>query len=128
MYLKPDIEVVPGVAQGLEITEEWVTRSRLVLGLAGEMDLSTSTPLRERIDLALERGVVGLVVDLREVTFIDSVSLAVLVAAKRRLEPEGRLALVVGDTYVQLVLAASALDQVFDVFEDRGAAAGAAFA
>jgi anti-anti-sigma factor len=69
-----------------------------------------------------------MVVDLREVTFIDSLSLAVLVTAKRKLGPGGRLALVIAGSYPHLILTAAGLDGVLDVFDDRAAAETFAFA
>lgn len=111
----------------LEVAEHWVKGPGLVLVLAGELDVSSSVDLRKRIDRAIRAGVTAMVIDLQDVTFIDSVSLAVLVAAKRKLGPTGRLALVVGGSYVELVLQATALDDVLDVFEDRRAAEAFAF-
>lgn len=99
----------------------------IVLRVAGELDLDTAPKLRERIDRALDAGADGLVVDLTEVTFIDSVSLATLVAARTRLQPYGHLALVATTPFVLLVLEASGLDRVFDVFADRRAAEAFAF-
>lgn len=99
-----------------------------MLRLAGELDIDTATDLRDRIRRAVDEKAGALVIDLSDVSFIDSVSLAVLVAARRRLGPGGRLALVAGrDSYVSLILAATGLRRVLDVFEDRDAAEAFAY-
>ena len=92
------------------------------LHVAGELDLSTAPRLRAQIDRVLQDGSDAVVVDLSHVTFIDSVALAVLVAAHARLAPAGRLAVVARTPFVQLVLEATGLDGVLDVFSDRSAA------
>jgi len=94
---------------------------------SGELDIQGAVALRAEIDGALDAGATAIVADLRDVTFIDSVSLAVLVAAKRKLEPDGRLALVTGDSYVGLIITAARLNTVLDVFPDREAAEAFAF-
>jgi anti-anti-sigma factor len=62
------------------------------------------------------------VVDLAGVTFIDSLSLSALVGARRRLPEPGRLAVVVVHEYVLLILQATGLEQVLDVFATRAEA------
>jgi anti-sigma B factor antagonist len=99
----------------------------LVLNVAGELDLATAPRLRERLKRALDAGADGIVVDLTGVTFIDSVSLATLVAARTQLQPDGRLAIVATTPFVLLVLQASGLDRVFDVFGGRREAEAFAF-
>jgi len=68
-----------------------------VLAVSGEVDLATGPALRERLLELADGGARHVVVDLRQVHFMDSVSLGVLVAASRRLrdaEPAGSLRLV----------------------------------
>ena len=59
-----------------------------IVTAAGEIDISTVIPLRERL---FEVAVSGapLVVDLEQVSFIDSVGLATLVGAAKRAEAHG---------------------------------------
>jgi anti-anti-sigma factor len=76
-----------------------------VLEMAGEIDLSTSGRFREFVDGALGRDVKALVVDLAEVTFMDSTMLRELLRAVRDLQAAGgRLVLVsVGPTVRRLL-------------------------
>ena len=55
---------------------------------AGEIDISTVTPLRERLFEVAASGE-PLVVDMERVSFIDSVGLAILVGAANRAAEHG---------------------------------------
>jgi anti-sigma B factor antagonist len=61
---------------------------RLVLG--GELDLLTAVQFSARVDEIVRRGTGGLTVDLRDLRFIDSAGLHVLLNAQRRLIRRGR--------------------------------------
>ncbi len=68
-----------------------------VLTVSGELDLATAPALRECLGEVIDGGVRHVVVDLRQVGFLDSIGLGVLVGAYRRLhhgEPVGSLRLV----------------------------------
>jgi len=54
-----------------------------IVTAAGEIDISTVAPLRERLLEVVTSGA-PLVVDLEQVSFIDSVGLAVLIGAAKR--------------------------------------------
>jgi anti-sigma B factor antagonist len=89
----------------------------------GELDVRCVDELRSKINEAIEAGNNRIVVDLAEVSFIDSLSLSALVGARRRLGDGGRLAVVAVHEYVRLILQATGLEQVLDVFDTRAAAA-----
>lgn len=89
----------------------------------GELDVQSVDELRARLNEALDAGSKRIVVDLAEVSFIDSLSLSALVGARRKLGDGGRLAVVAAHEYVLLILQATGLEQVLDVFETREAAA-----
>ena len=59
-----------------------------IVAAAGEIDISTVIPLRERLFEAAASGA-PLVVDLEQVSFIDSVGLATLVGAANRAAAHG---------------------------------------
>ncbi|MGH2651982.1 MAG: STAS domain-containing protein, partial [Actinomycetota bacterium] len=73
-----------------------------VLEVQGEVDLYTSSQLREAIVRLTEEDENRIVVDLYNVSFMDSSGLGVLVAGlKRARERGGELALVFGEGSVQ---------------------------
>ena len=91
----------------------------------GEIDIAAVPELRRRICDALDSGAERLLLDLSGVTFIDSISLAAVVAAKTRMGDAGRLAVVAAHPYVLLILEAGGLDAVIDIFPTRDAAEAA---
>jgi anti-anti-sigma factor len=83
-----------------------------LIALTGELDLSGTPLLDEEIDrLAGEEGVRRVVLDLRELEFMDSSGLRLVALAERRLSAAGRmLALVRGPDPVQRVFAITRMD------------------
>ena len=85
----------------------------------GELDVQSVPELRARLAEAIDGGTNRVVVDMAEVSFIDSVSLSALVGAQRKLADDGRLAIVAAHEYVRLILQATGLEQVLNVFASR---------
>jgi anti-sigma B factor antagonist len=102
-----------------EVPASW---DGLLLAARGELDIAAVGGLRERLERATSSGAERILLDLAEVTFIDSLSLAAIVAANRRLGHAGRLAIVADHAYVLLILEACGLDSVVEVFRTRGEA------
>lgn len=96
-------------------TETWGT----IVTAWGELDIAAVPQLRAQLEAALSTGARRLLLDLGGVTFVDSISLAAIVAAKRRMGPGGRVAIATRHPYVLLILEAGGLDGVVEVFEDR---------
>ncbi len=94
-----------------------------VIAMRGEVDISTSPRFRECFDQLIDDGVRRLVVDLSEVTFLDSTTLGVLVGGAQRIaDLGGSIALVVVGRSLLRVLAITELDRVFAVYDSREAA------
>ena len=55
------------------------------VALAGELDMANAQTLAEALERAENDGVESITVDMRELEFIDSTGIAILVAAHRRL-------------------------------------------
>jgi anti-sigma B factor antagonist len=87
-----------------------------VLSLAGELDLADAPALREALRGAVERSPRRLVVDLAEVTFVDSTVLGALVEARSRIGGEA-FALAAPGLEVRRALEVSGLDRHFRVHE-----------
>jgi anti-sigma B factor antagonist len=86
-----------------------------VVWAAGEIDVSTAPRLREHLT-SLPSDAERVVVDLSEVTFLDSTGLGVLVAGWKRCEDNGAsLELVVTRPQVTKVLEITTLDAVFKI-------------
>jgi anti-sigma B factor antagonist len=64
--------------------------TRCILALSGEVDLDTVELLREAVTTAIRADCHDLVVDLNDVTYIDSAGLGVLVGTHKRLTADQR--------------------------------------
>ena len=78
-----------------------------ILELRGELDIATVTELRQYVDEVAAHESLRLVIDLRELTFIDSTGIGLLVSANRALR--GRLSVVGVQPPVQHVFDLSGL-------------------
>lgn len=103
--------------------------ARTVVRVAGEIDVYTVPALRDRLDAVIDRGEHDLVVDLSEVTFMDSTGLGVLVGRLKLIRAAGgSMRLVSAQDRVLKVFAITGLDKVFEIYPtvDEALAAGAA--
>lgn len=89
----------------------------------GELDLSTAELLRKRLREATSTAKVGIVVDLSRVTFMDSVTLGILLGAMRRAKENGlRFALASPSEHDKKVMSMTRLDEAFEIHDDIGGA------
>ncbi|WP_433617770.1 STAS domain-containing protein [Dactylosporangium sp. CA-139114] len=96
-----------------------------VVRAEGELDVGNAPELRDAITAALDARP-SLVVDLAAVTFMDSVSLGVLIGAYNRArEAGGGFAVVCADERVARIFRITGLDQVFTIAATVEAAAAA---
>jgi anti-anti-sigma factor len=102
-------------------------RETAVVALEGEIDLA-SVPDAERLIAEAEANSPGrLIVDLREVTFMDSSGLRVLLTAHRRAEEAGRgFALVRGGGTVNRLLDVTGLSERLELLDEPPAGETAA--
>jgi anti-sigma B factor antagonist len=115
----------PG-STAFHIDDELQPGSTAVFSVHGELDLHEAPELQDRVTTAIERGARLIVVDLTEVTFIDSMALGVLLAAVNRFRPSGGvLRLVVPNPNIRRIFEISLLDQVFTLDSTRDAALAA---
>ena len=83
-----------------------------VIMVSGELDLASSAALEEEIDRVAESGVTHVVIDLRDLEFMDSTGLSTLVKAHQRADDAGRqFGLVRGPQQVQRLLSLTGVDE-----------------
>ncbi|MEA2352208.1 MAG: anti-sigma factor antagonist [Thermoleophilaceae bacterium] len=105
----------PGVLR-VEVIEE---DGRLRLRLDGELDLVTAPWLRRRLDKVEAEHPPILVLDLRDLTFMDSSGLRELFSAQRRARAESRrLVLVKGSAPIDRVLEMVRAEQAVETVDD----------
>lgn len=96
-----------------------------VVFVYGEIDVLTAPRLHETLHEVIAESPRSLLVDMANVTFIDSTGLGTLVVAHRHLEERGgRLRLVSVPPAVAQVLEVTGLTNRFEVYPDMDAAGG----
>jgi anti-sigma B factor antagonist len=100
-----------------------------IVHVAGEIDVYTAPLLREVLDKQIAAGRTDLVVDLEQVSFMDSTGLGVLVGRLKLVRGQsGSLRIVSGQERILKVFKITGLDKVFHIHptvEDATAAANA---
>ena len=87
-----------------------------VLAVSGEIDIATAPSLREKLHSLLADGHANLIIDLDDVTFLDSTALGVLVGVLKRARTEGgELRIVCNQPRVRKVFEITRLDSAFDL-------------
>ena len=95
-----------------------------VLSVTGQADLHTAPELRTAIAAAIDGGALRLVVDLSDTTFIDSMTLGVLIGGLRRLAPAGgRMAIACPNRNLRRIFEITSLDEVLAIADTRAEAA-----
>jgi len=93
-----------------------------VIVVEGELDLSSSSELQRNVEAALRDGRNSIVIDLSDVTHMDSTGLAALIAAHQLTEEKrGRLALVITSEAVRRTVEVRGLDRLFTIAPTREA-------
>ena len=108
---------------GFSVEVTGAPNSVSVVVVHGQADLHTASELRSAITGAIDDGAASLVVDLSEATFIDSMTLGVLLGAVKRLRPSGgKVSVVCADPHIRRIFEITLLDRVFALHADRDAA------
>jgi anti-sigma B factor antagonist len=71
-------------------------RGATTIALSGELDMSTVPILEEHLVQAEADGVAAIVIDMVELTFMESLGVHAFVAARKRADASGRQLLLVG--------------------------------
>ena len=100
----------------------------VLVRLRGELDVYNAGLVREALVNAAERGGSRLVVDLQEVTFVDSTVLGVLVEARTHVPDRRSFLLAAAGLEVSRALEVSGLDRHFEVHETVDSALAAKLA
>ena len=110
----------------LAFTTTLTSAGDALIALTGELDLSATPSLEEEIGrLAEDDGVRRVVLDLRELEFMDSTGLRMVALASRSLNAAGReLVLVRGPDTIHRVFAITRMDEHLSFVDDPGSLSG----
>ena len=98
------------------VTEQGSQGGHHVIAVRGEIDLFTAPELKRVLTEAIE----SVVIDLTEVTFLDSTALGVLIGGVKRLRSRGgALAIVNTDGSIAKTFQITGLDQIFTILPSR---------
>lgn len=115
-------EPMPGATEFSVSTERKDDQTSLVR-LNGDVDLHTAPEVRQTLNDAIDDGAMLIVVDLSAVTFIDSMTLGVLLGASKRVRPRGgQLRLVVTEPSIRKIFEITLLDKIFQLYDDTDSA------
>ena len=111
---------VPDTGGDFRIQIENLEPDGAIVAVAGDADLHSAPELRDRLSGLLDEGVRHVAVDLSETTFVDSMTLGVLLGAVKRLRTSGgRLELIVPRPDIRRIFEITMLDRVFDLHATR---------
>jgi anti-sigma B factor antagonist len=120
---RPEGEDAPGT--DFHVSSEWCSPRFAVVRPHGELDLLSASDLRHELFGLIEDGATTIVVDLERTTFIDSMTIGVLLGAVRRLQQRGgELRIACADTNIRRIFEMTLLDRVFAMYPSCEAALG----
>ena len=115
-------QVTP-VVPHFDLTEEDSVTGTHIINVRGEIHVQTAPRFALRLSDAIDKGKTAIVLDLRQVEFIDSTGLSVLLSGLRQVvAAKGRMALVCANPTVLRLFQITSLDETFDIFPERPAA------
>ena len=98
--------------------EQHTQGAAAVLMVSGELDLQTSPQLEERLTRAFDAGAELVILDMRQIEFMDSTGLRVVLSAHQRAHESGRrFALVRGADQVERVLTLTGVRDLLTVVD-----------
>ena len=107
----------------IEAEAQGVESNVIVIRMAGRLNAASSPETKARLKGLAGEGPKHLLLDLSELSFIDSSGLSALVAGyKAAVEAGGNLKLACLDPQVREVFALTHLDRVFETYPDKAAA------
>lgn len=104
------------MAIAFRIEERRLGNGSAVVAVVGEIDLFTAPEFKLAVQAAINGGHDRVIIDLSEVTFIDSSSLGVLIGAHRRLKARhGTMTVVTANEAILKTFQITGLDGVFEI-------------
>jgi anti-sigma B factor antagonist len=109
-----------GESERFSISDAAAGDEATVVSVAGEIDMETGPSFQRGLLRAIGAGRGGLVVDLSQASFLDSIALTSLVNAFDQLRRKGgTLAIVASDPRMRALFEVARLDRDFEIYETR---------
>ena len=105
--------------RGFGVTHERLESGAVHVVLRGELDLAHAYTFDEELRRVEDEGAKCVVVDLRELSFMDSAGMSRLLSARKRARRDGRrFVLVRGGRIVQRLLSLAAVEENFEMVNE----------
>lgn len=104
---------------------EVIQDTDIIVHADGEIDLHNVAELDKALDEAMEKAPTGFIIDLSDVTYIDSAGVRAIFRVYMKIyESDGRLVLVIGNPKIRSVLEVVHLEQLSNmrIFDDLDSA------
>lgn len=102
------------------ISEQQVNSEVIIEKMVGRFDQNACQEFKWRMDLAINAGYRHIILDISEVTFIDSAALGWLVLTQRKFgRVRGSMSLVVKDGFVRDIINLTETDEWLPVFRNQ---------
>lgn len=100
-----------------------------VLDVVGEIDIYTTPQFKEAVSVAIEEGKPGIIINMSQVTYMDSSGFGTLLSATKRLRPiSGALFLSNCNEAITRMLQITRLNTIFGIYDTEDDAVSAALA
>ncbi len=111
------------IDEDVRIGSERVADDAVVVTVIGEIDMHAASSLRAALTRAIDEGAVTVVVDMTATTFIDSMTLSILVEAARSAQLRGgELRIACADLNITRIFEMTLLDRLLGLYPSRTAA------
>ena len=108
-------------------TEMEIVADVPVVKVTGEIDVYTAPEFKSAVTEAIETGAVSLIIDLTNVSYMDSSGFGILLGATKRLRPKGGCINLLGcSEAVTRMLSITRLDTIFGIYRNLEDALAAA--
>jgi anti-sigma B factor antagonist len=85
-----------------------------IVAVSGEIDMATASELESVLEAAADEARAGIVIDLLDVSFMDSSGLGAMIAVRQR-HPDLEIAVITDEGMVQKLLKTTGMDRLFDI-------------
>jgi anti-sigma B factor antagonist len=98
------------------LTQRPITPETQVIAVEGELDMAAAPELQATVDRLIDGGITTLILNLNEVTFVDSAAVGVVMyTAKRMRQEAGALEIVCGEPNVLRIFEIVGLDRQLSI-------------
>ncbi|HHV72667.1 MAG TPA: anti-sigma factor antagonist [Clostridia bacterium] len=95
------------------------SKNALIIKLSGELDMHTIETVRQYIDKFLDKKVGKLFFDLRDIAFIDSSGIGLILGRYKKIQQlGGSLAIICNKPQIKKILEMSGITQIVKIYED----------